>query len=282
MAKTLLETIQGNLTGQAQPDAQTQDQTGQVQRLLRGKSGQAVTPGSGPKQSSIKERMAHQQTQLGQKQIQQQGRVQAAGLGEQAADIQQRQKQQKQSFSQNRNLMQDKFDRQAFSLLNQVQRGRDRLDTQKKVSALEQIGFLTRLRNDQYVHQIQMEGDKSRLDSDIQYKRQALQDAMKDQLDLFQSDQQFQRMVNQTTRQFAQDIANIDINHALQVGENAIKAANQRMTYQGAGDLLSAGLETWDTYSGSSADPDVSPDTAPTPKASQVSGQNQSPKNWWE
>ena len=241
MGKTLLETIQTNLQAPAQVAPQL-GKTEQIQGLLRAKSGKAGAVSSGPKQSSIKEQMAGQTARLGGQQVQQQGQMKAAQLGQQSADIQQRVEQQEQTFEQKRNNMQDQFDRNTFNILDSFEQGQRSLDSSRDVAKLEQAGFLIRLRNDQYVTKLRQEGDKLRFDNQNEYQMNVSKDAMQEQASLFTDELAFKRISDMTAREFAVEIADIDINYAIQVAENSLKAEQSRQVAQGIGSVGTAAV----------------------------------------
>lgn len=237
---TIKQQLQSPLQGQVgvAPGGHTQT----VRQLLQAKTGKAAAPSVGPRQSALQEKAAEAQTQAGQQQLGLRGRIQAEQIGQQQADIAQRTEQQAKQFQEQYQDIQDQFQRQSMQLIDQFERGQKTLKTTKDLADLEQVGFQTRLQNDQYIS-LQEVGKRNRLDNQLEFKKQLAQNVFKDQQELLVNEIAFQRILSADDREFTEELADMDLNYAMQIADNATKAASQRQVITGVGDLFSTGLK---------------------------------------
>jgi hypothetical protein len=138
---TLLNKVKDQLQSPVSQPTNIGGQTESVRGLLQAKSGKDTPTSSGPRQSSIQEKMAEQQTRQAGQQAQQTGQIQAAQLEEREADIQQREVIQEQQFQENLKNIQASFDQRSNSILRQFESGQKRLDNSRDLADLEQVGF---------------------------------------------------------------------------------------------------------------------------------------------
>jgi hypothetical protein len=240
---TLLNKLKEQLQAPTSQPTNLGGQTDTVRGLLQAKSGKEVQSSGAPRQSSIKEKMAEQQTRQAGQQLQQAGQIQAAQLEEREADIGQREVIQEQQFQENLKNIQANFDQRSNSILQQFESGQKRLDNSRDLEELEQVGFEARLQNKQYIDQLTSEGDKKRLDNSLVFKQEMARNVLKDNQDLLTNDLAFKAITEADDRQFQREIADMDINYAMDIANNAAKSASQRQTIEGVGGLVSAGIE---------------------------------------
>lgn len=129
-------------------------------------------------------------------------------------------------------------------MLQQFETGQKTLRTQQDISDLEQVGFGLRLQNDQYINQLQDIGQRQRLDDQLSFKKQLAQTVFQDQQDILQNEIAFNRMMDADDREFAEELAQMDINYAMQVADNAAKSAATRQIATGIGGTITGGLQT--------------------------------------
>ena len=239
---TLLDQIRGSLEKPATPEQTGAGlgQTSQLQTLLRAKTGKAAQPSSGPGISSLQEKSATRQAQLGADQLQQQGQMASSQLGAQQQDITQRQDIQKQQVAEQQKGIQQSYEQNATQLLNQLSRAGRELGTQKNVANLEQAGFNLRLSNEQYVANLKQAGAKARLDDGFSFKEQITREIFEDQTDLLKDSYAFENMIRADDRTFQKELANMDINYALDLAKNAQKAESTQAAIGGVGKTVTA------------------------------------------
>lgn len=221
--KNLLGTIRKQLREKPATPGMT-DQTERATGLLRAKLGRATGPGAAqPRASAIKEKQAVQQTQLGAEQLQQQGRLQAERLGEQQAGLEQREAQDVQATQEQRQAQLERFQQQADSLMNNVTRQFGELDLRKRGAALEQAGFVARFNSQKYIDELQRRGQRRRLDNSLEFKTELYKEAWGDDLKMFKQGEEFKNMLAQDEAEFRKELADIDINMALDMARLAAK-----------------------------------------------------------
>jgi hypothetical protein len=163
MAKTLFDTISKTLQAAPAPQQQ-QDQTAQVQGLLRAKLGKATTgTGAAPAASNVQEQVANRQTQLQGQQLQQQGVVEAQQLQQQAAGQQGQLAEQQRQLAEQSKSQTQRFNLDSENLLSEFERGLVRLDDNREATKAEQLGFQLRLQDKQYLQALEMSGAKERI-----------------------------------------------------------------------------------------------------------------------
>lgn len=235
---SLLDKIKQQMQAPVQQPANLGDQTGTVRKLLQAKTGKAMQPATGPRQSSIKEKLAEQQTQLASKDLQQKGQIQAAQIGEREADIEQRALQQEQNYQQNMRKIQDDFKRNSNSILNQFESGMKRLDNSRDIADLEQLAFASRLSNDKYIDKLQSEGQRMRLDDATEFKKQLTRSIIKDNQALMRNTVAFNTVMDANDREFQRAMAEMDIDYAIQIGDDEIRQAATQQKFEGLGTLV--------------------------------------------
>jgi hypothetical protein len=267
----LLDTIKTQLQSpQAPAGTVPGGQTQTVRQLLQAKAGKAIPSASGsPRQSALQEKTAEAQAQASSKQLGLRGQIQAEQLGQQELDITQREQQQEAQFQESWETAQANMNRQANQLLQQFESGQKTLQTTKDMADLEQLGFQLRLQNDQYINQLQDVGRRNRLDNQLEFKKQLAQNVFKDQQELMTNELAFNRMMAADDREFMNELAQMDIGYAMQVADNAAKAASAQQIALGMGGMVSGGLQAASSFgifnSNSSTSPGASGEANPQP-----------------
>jgi hypothetical protein len=260
MANNLLDTIKKNMqqpTGSPsqlaitpQQGAQASDinQTSQVSKLLAAGSGKATAPGASPTTSNLAEQIQQNQAQLAQDQVAQQGQQQAFQLGQQQRAQEQKVSQQNRQLTEQGLAQQDEFTRQNEALLNSYQNGTKQMNLQKDKARLEQLGFDLRLGNQQYLDNLQREGARSRLDNQVSFGESLQRAVWDDENELFSDSLEFRTILGADQRSFNDQIAQMDLDFAMQVANAQAQEANQRMMWEGIGGLTSAGVKAYGAY----------------------------------
>lgn len=235
-----------------------QDQGAQIQKLLQAKKGKQVS-GTGPRASSLAEQQAVTQTGQALGQIQQAGQIkglqqqQQAEAQDQAADIQ----------ADRLQLARDRFKQESANKIENVladfNRAKQEQNFKETAAAAEQAGILGRLSADKYVNELQLEGSRARLDDQLSFKEQMQKVIYDDMQDLYKDNLQFQTLMNADQREFNEEIAQMDIETAMRIVEQDIKAAQQTAMYSGISEMVSGGLSA--AYKVSSDSKGTSADT---------------------
>jgi hypothetical protein len=238
---TLLDSLRNQL--KAPQAAPVVGQTEQAQNVLRAKLGQAPATGdSGPRRSVIQEQGAAQTAQTALREGQQQGILQAKELEQREERQELETKTQFQSIQDNIEQSREQFAMQASNIMNDLRQAGQKLDSQKDTMKLEQLGFMLRFQDKNYVTELENQARLQMLDNDVKFKEAALKSALQDKMSLFQNDQQFRQFANMNRRQFTEALAQMDINYAMQVAEQEMSAAKSKALFSGVGGLMQAGL----------------------------------------
>lgn len=247
---TLMDALKQSMqagTQQAQP---AMGETEQVKNLFQQKTGKAAAPSSGvPRQSNLTEAVQAGATRSQSQGIAQQGQLNLTQQQGQQADIDQRTAQQNTEFKQRRSDNLNKFRMQADNIVDQYNQAGRKLETDRDVENMEQIGFGARLANQQYVDKLQQEGQKARLDDQLVFKEQLTKDAFADMQTLLKNDLAFKSIMNASDRDFAEQLSQIDANIAVDMLGSEINAANQQSIWSGASGVVQGGLKAYDKYS---------------------------------
>jgi hypothetical protein len=254
MANTLLDTIKQNLQAPSSgtPNAAPLgiNQTAQTQQLLQAKSGRAVADTGQPRISNIGEQLANRQAQLGQQQLQQQGQTAAANVQQEEEYRQAQESTQTAALDEQSLEQMDQYTRQNEAILDEYSQGQRQLDLNKDKAKLEQVGFMARLSNQQYIDNLQREGARARLDNDTNFRENLARSVFDDEQDMFKDDLTFRSMINADNRSFADQLQNIDVDYALKMAEAENQAANQRMMWTGVGNVTSGGIQAYASNAG--------------------------------
>lgn len=235
---TLMDTIKKNLTGEA-PKAPELGQTQRVQGLLEAKTGKAIEGDTGPARTTIQEKSAAQQTQAGLQDQSLQNRLQFQGIQQQ--DLEQTAKTQEQQLNLADQLQdyQSAFERQTDSILGDFERDKRMLEDSRAASKVEQAGFLLRLQDQQYLSDLKQQGEMNRLNSSVGFKEAAFKSALEDSMDLFSSEQAFKTFSQSSDREFQNQLAQMDINFAMQMADKMATAQANQSIFSGLGTVVS-------------------------------------------
>lgn len=244
MARTLGEILKQRLA--EKPDntgGGMQDMGAQTQKLLQAKTGKQVATGAGPAASSLGEQQAVTQTgqQLGQ--VQARGQLigtqqqQTAEAQQQSFDIQSRQQEQK------KRAFKQQADQQISGLVADFQRQKEEGRYREAAADVEQAGFLARLSTDQYVNELQKQGQINRLEDMASFREQFNESLYEGMEELLQKDLSFKSMINADQREFEKGLANMNLDAALNIIKLNAKTASQQAQWNAFAQMLGAGVK---------------------------------------
>lgn len=236
---TLLDAIQQN--SQPQKQGQT-DTTQSLQGLLRAKSGKQVGGGDTVssnlgEQSEVAQTNSQLQNQVApQAAIQQQGLQQQQAGQQQQADIQGQQIEQQKSF----NTIQSNL--KTNQILSDLERQKGQIDMNTQKANLEQVGFNLRLQNQQYVDNLQMEGQKARLDDANQFRQELTKTMFDDNQQVLEDKLGKSTLLDASDNSFRHALAQMSVDDAWGMFNANKEAEKQRALYSGIGALATAGV----------------------------------------
>jgi hypothetical protein len=232
--------------GQAAPLNMGSQQEGLGKLVQSAVTGKAVGPSTGPQASQKAAQL--QQTQLAQ-QAQNQDVAQQQQEDEQwlALDDQEFQTREKAIE------VKQQISNQLETLLTQYEQNKGQLNFDKMKAQAEQLGFLARLSSDKYVTKLKNEGARARLDTNAGFKEAMMNAAFQNQQQLLNESFRLRGLLRADGRDFEKQLAQMDIETAIQVLEAEMDAEKEGMFYQGLQGLVSAGAQGYGAYKANKA-----------------------------
>ncbi len=232
--------------GQAQaPEGKTEELRKLQQTALTGKAGVEET---GPRAAPLMEKLAKQQVREQEVDTAQQEEQVAAQLEARAQQVaQQFDAAQLQQMEQMLNAKQQ-IQQQTTALLNQAVREGKKLDSAKQKAAAEQLGFEIRMNNEEYVQRLQQNGMRARLDNEINFKEELQRSIFAEEMELFQNDLDFQRIMQAEGRDLMEALANLEIEQIEAIGNTEVKQISTTAMYDSLSTLASGSMEGYAEY----------------------------------
>jgi hypothetical protein len=213
-------------------------------------TGQAAPVTSiGPATSSQAERMGLQETKQQLEQGALTGRLQDVVQMQQSEAQEAGLKREERSIGESIKMMQQDFETRTESLLNDTLRSREELSQKDLENKMENIGQLMRLQNTKYIDQLQMAGNEKRLRDGISAREELLKTQMRDGLAFLNDDLAYKKIAGATQREWETEMANMDINFAIQMTQRKINDEMSRQKYEGISGLISGGAQAYDARS---------------------------------
>lgn len=239
-----MQSLKDKLSGQPAPTMQTgvQDDTQRTQNLLRTKLGKASTDSQTPRISNLQEQQAVSAATAGLDQMQVQGRLRAEQLQNQEDQV--NTQFQEQSLDNKAKLaeLDDAFTRRSEEILNELSRADKTLDSERKTAKLEQLGFMLRLQDKDYLANLEREGARARLENQINYKEQLARDIFNEDLDAFKDEIMFREFINAEQRDFDDYLNQMDINSAMKVAKSKLKNEKSKAMWSGGASMVMGAL----------------------------------------
>lgn len=121
------------------------------------------------------------------------------------------------------------------SIFNQYARGTEELEMRQDGAELEQLAFALRMRDQQYVDQLQRVGKVQRLENNLQWREEMSSTVLGAQMDSFLSDIDFKKKFYADQRSFDESLATINPEMAMSIAQAAMKDEQNSMIFQGLG-----------------------------------------------
>jgi hypothetical protein len=243
---TLLETLKKNLGGVGASTAPIADETGQVQQLLAAKKG-IVGPATalGPKGLSVAEAAARGQTQQQLQQVGQQAGLQATAIEQAAASQEQEQRQQEQRVEAQRAESNLRNKVETETVLRNLEQSKATLTEDQRQAGVEQVGAMLRFQNDDYIRNLQREGDRARLKDKVAFDEQLTESIFADNIagkKLFYANQE---LFDASDRDFNKELAKIDITTAIQMAKENASFGQKQAQVQGVAEIAKTGVSVY-------------------------------------
>lgn len=239
---TLLEKLRA---GQQKQPIQT-NQTQSIQQAMQGKLG-----ASGPVTNlglNLGAEVAKAETGAGLEQVNNQAAIQNAGIQAQETELANQERQGRAAADTQRqgNQLQKRI--QTNQIFADLEANGKTMDSQRKQSLLEQVGQNIALEDKKYVTELQREGELARLNNDINFKQALQRDAFNNNEFLLNYQIGHKKLVDMNEREFKDTLARMNIFDAIKMLESDLEADRQRASWEGAGNIASAGVGAWAKY----------------------------------
>ena len=253
MGLRTLPGIQTSLQDIANKAATTQqaapDLAGQTRRAVAAGSGSAAAlqEASAPQQDEAQAALVgaqQQQTEL----VRQSAGEAVQALKQQKTELDLKTTREVQGLSeQQANQVQD-YRNKAMGILQNLTQQRGQLSLSREKSATEQAGFLIRQSSKSYIDTLQLEGRKSRLDTQMGFKNALIENTFKDEQDLLASNLTFRRALSADQRDFTKWISQMDLDTALQIASASAQASATAGKLSALSTVVSTGARAYSAY----------------------------------
>ncbi len=211
-----------------------------VQQLTQAASGKAASGVGGIAASQQQVLAAKQANQAQQQQQQAAGQQQAVQLQQQQAAQQQQFAQQKAKISEQSARIAEQAQRQTTALMNELAQGKERLGAEQYAAKVQQATQGIRLANDKYLTNLDARAQQANLADDISFSEEMQRAIWNDESNLFNSNMEFQNLLQADQRSFQAQLARMDLDTAIALAKTEAKAAGAQQMASGVGTLASA------------------------------------------
>jgi len=216
---------------------------GTAKLMAVGQTGKDVgLSGQTPQMSSLSERLASLQTLNQAKEVTQEAQLQGVSLDQQHDQMQQEFSQASTQLTEQQVGAQEQFNQQFKGMLFEQTNQLKSLDLTKDKSRMEQMGFMLRLGNTQYIDQLQTAGKRARLDNAVSFNENLQRSIFSEEMDLFSNSLEFRNYMYADARDATRQLADMDLDFAMEIANADSKAANSQMMWSGFGNIASAGM----------------------------------------
>jgi hypothetical protein len=246
----LLDTIRQN--SQPQKVGVT-DESNKLQTLLRAKSGKSVG-GSGIAASNLGEQQAvvDTNTQL-QSQVAPAAELQNQSLAGQQQGQQQQEQIQTAEIEQGRKFDTIQSRLKTEATLSEFERNKGQIDLNRDRARVEQLGQQIRLQDKKYTDNLQREGQKSRLDDELEFRKQLTKSTLGDSQEILEKGLKGKSVLDANDREFSKSLAQMGIDDAWSMFRSQQRADQQRALYTGIASVTGAGVGAYGQASDISA-----------------------------
>lgn len=255
---TLFETLGNAGPAQAQP----QDNTQQLSKMVAvGTTGKEQTPTSGAKQSALGEASALDQTKQMMDQLNAVKTQQNVQQQYQAQQIDRETQIQNKAMDQAFLSARENYLSKSGEMLDNLENNRKMMKQEDVERQMEAISAATRLANDRYVFNLELEADRERLDNQIAFDTQLKWNVFGRNIDLMSSDIHEAIDLNRTENERRIALANISAEDALAYTISDLDGQQQAAIWKGVGVAVEGGAKAYATYTPTKTDTTDNKDT---------------------
>jgi hypothetical protein len=148
----------------------------------------------------------------------------------------------------------------ALVILQNLTQQRGQISLSREKSAMEQAGFLLRQSSKTYIDTLQLAGRKARLDTQLGFKSAMIDNVFREERDLLAADISFRRALGADRREFANWVADMDLDTALRIASSQGEVAAEAGKLSALSTLGATGAKAYTAYQ---ATPKTIPEEAP-------------------
>lgn len=244
---TLLDALKKNLGQVGAQDQPIADETGTVRSLLAAKKGIVGGTPTTPRGLSVAEAAARGQTQQELADVGEAAKLQATAI-EQAAAGQKMEQQQREAAIKGQSAERNLRTRiETENIIQGLEQGRAKMSEQERQAGMERATALLRFQNQDYITNLQREGDKARLKEGNEFALQMAKDVMNNNQALLQSKLGQMAIRDVSEREFDKTLAQMGITEAVRLAkEESVNAQRQAQIGTGV-ELAKVGVQAYGT-----------------------------------
>jgi len=223
------------------PKTQAADQSG-IASLLRAKSGKA-TGTTGARASGLRNKMALADVEQRSIDMARQGRVAAGAQKEQLAAVERAAEIDKAMSDEQFQQQQTQIDQQFTSLTNDLTRFKGKLKDAKQAYKIELASMLVRAQDQIYLQTLGQIGAERRLESSLEFREEAERIKLGAEFNDTMTRLNAKSILRADQRQFETEMVELAGDHAVEMAESAIAAANTQAMWEGGASFISGAVE---------------------------------------
>lgn len=224
-------------TGMAPTGGSQTQQTAELMGVAQTGKDQGPAVGGQAKLSALGERLANVNTLMSASALQQAGTMQSEAQQQQAEAQQQQFQGQTAQLNQEHINAVEQYNNQVAGILQGGVEQLRQMTLADDKSKVEQLGLMLRLGNDKYVDQLNQKAAVARIDNEASFKLALNQSVFAQESNLFGSSLQFRNYLQADERQSVAQLAQMDLDFALQVATADNKAAAAQTMWSGIGTI---------------------------------------------
>ena len=246
---TLLQKLQQNLGSVSAQQEPITDDTAQVRQLLAAKKG-FVGPDTalGPRGLETAAIAARQPAQQKLNEIAQGAQLQGIAIGQAARgqEMEQAQRESEQAARRQELALQEKI--QTENVLRNLEQGKTSLSEQQRQLGMEAVASNLRLQDAKYVDNLVREGQKARLQQDMDFTEQLNKAVLEDNLALQKLRYKNEALVNANDRDFNKALAQLGITDIIAMARENAQADIQAAKIGGIAGAVQTGAQAYSSY----------------------------------
>lgn len=207
------------------------------------KGEQADTSATGGRVSNLQEQRAAAAAKLQGQQLQTQVDFQAGALQQQERQQEQAIQTASREVSVKETQVKEYFLNKAEEIIQQFEQGKDKLKYAKQEAMAEQAKFLLRLNTEKYTTQLEIMGNRLRLQDQIRFEEELTKSIWDYDRETLEQSLALQSIINAEDRQFQAELAHLKLEQALELGKLESDSANTLAKYQAISTMTTAAVK---------------------------------------